>query len=165
MLLPTPTTRHIGALHELTSYNVAVHLCRCSCTLYMQTYYKLPYVDHAIDNPEQRVCEGTCALARLQSFHKSCAGTTQSSSASCDASDWPRPITCYECVCCRWVADVPKLCNGLAELVRDWVVNSVDAVFYWCTPCRHACHSVAGKISLSTGPPAESPSWTAVVTD
>lgn len=29
-------------------------------------------------------------------------------------------------------SDVPKLSYGLAELVRDWVINSVDAVFYWC---------------------------------
>jgi hypothetical protein len=28
----------------------------------LQTYYKLPYVDHRITNPEQRICEGELAF-------------------------------------------------------------------------------------------------------
>jgi hypothetical protein len=30
------------------------------------------------------------------------------------------------------IADIPKLTGGSAELIRDWIVNSIDAVFYWC---------------------------------
>ena len=37
-----------------------VHLL--SLTLLPQTYYKLPYVDQAITNPEQRICEGGSVL-------------------------------------------------------------------------------------------------------
>ncbi len=63
----------VGAVDFTANYSLiltevvaqAQHTCvifetsrRSSLLLRVQTYYKLPYVDHRITNPEQRICEG-----------------------------------------------------------------------------------------------------------
>lgn len=64
------------------AFDAAKRLSSLRILLCVQTYYKLPYVDHAITNPEQRICEGATAAALMQ-------GKTGSLSAQHAAIDPP----------------------------------------------------------------------------
>ena len=95
----------------------------------LQTYYKLPYVDHRITNPEQRICEGELSYTHI---HHSSSGLFRN--ATCFTTvQWvivPPSASSARAIVLQMCADIPKLSGSLAELVREWVTCSIDAVFY-----------------------------------